>query len=105
MRSPLVAVLDAAERGGKLNLRTADIAQAFADNLKHVTGVSEVRIMRTNGLEAFRDNKTIEDVNRRRGEETFFPRDSETRIQVLDPDDATLPDDYFSVSVACRVVK
>lgn len=29
MRSPLSAVLDAAERGGKLNLRTADIAQAL----------------------------------------------------------------------------
>lgn len=29
MRSPLVSVLDAAERSGKLNLRTADIAQAL----------------------------------------------------------------------------
>jgi predicted transcriptional regulator of viral defense system len=29
VRSPLVAVLDAAERSGKLNLRTADIAQAL----------------------------------------------------------------------------
>lgn len=29
MRSSLVAILDAAERGGKLNLRTADIAQAL----------------------------------------------------------------------------
>ena len=29
MRSPLVAVLDAAERSGKLNLRTADIARAL----------------------------------------------------------------------------
>jgi predicted transcriptional regulator of viral defense system len=29
VRSPLVAVLDAAERGGKLNLRTSDIAQAL----------------------------------------------------------------------------
>ncbi len=69
---------------------SADIAQAYADQLKQVTGVIGLRIMRTNGLEAFRDNETIEDVNRRRGEETFFPRDDETKVPILPADDPIL---------------
>ncbi|HEX5804494.1 MAG TPA: diguanylate cyclase [Azospira sp.] len=69
---------------------SADIAQAFADNLKKIAEVSEFRIMRTNGEEAFRDNQTIDDVNRRRGEELFWPRDDEQRVPVLAADDANL---------------
>ncbi|MFC5300139.1 diguanylate cyclase [Azospira restricta] len=69
---------------------SADIAQAFADNLKKIAEVSEFRIMRSNGEEAFRDNATIDDVNRRRGEELFWPRDEEKRVPILTADDARL---------------
>lgn len=61
----------------------ANIAQEFADRLKNVPEVVDFRIMRTNGLEAFRDNKTIDEVNERRGEEEFLPRLTEKQIPVL----------------------
>ncbi len=69
---------------------SADIAQAFADRLKKVSEIDDFFIMRTNGEEAFRDNKTIQDVNRRRGEETFSPRSKEERNQILPPDNVFL---------------
>ncbi|MBI2308782.1 MAG: diguanylate cyclase [Rhodocyclales bacterium] len=69
---------------------SADIAQAFADNLKKIAEVSEFRIMRANGDEAFRDNQTIDEVNRRRGEELFWPRDEEKRVSILPADNANL---------------
>ena len=69
---------------------SADIAESYADRLKKVTDIIDFRILRTNGDEAFRDNKTIHDVNRRRGEETFTPRDHEQQIPVLSADDANL---------------
>ena len=69
---------------------SADIAQAFADRLKRVPEVSEINIMRTDGVEAFRDSKTIADVNARRGEEQFVPRDTEEVVQVMKSDDADL---------------
>ncbi len=67
---------------------SADIAQSFADRLKKVPEVLEFRIMRTDGLEAFRDNKTIEEVNARRGDDAFFPRETEEEVRVMDPNDA-----------------
>ena len=69
---------------------SADIAQAYADRLKRVPEVSGFRIIRITGEEAFRDNKTIADVNRRRGEERFMPRDTETRVEIIRSDDANL---------------
>ena len=69
---------------------SADIAQAFADRLKRVPEVTEINIMRTDGVEAFRDGKTIADVNARRGEEQFAPRDKEEVIQVMKADDPDL---------------
>lgn len=69
---------------------SADIAQAYADRLKRVPEVSDFRIIRITGEEAFRDNKTIADVNRRRGEERFMPRDTETRVEIIRSDDANL---------------
>jgi diguanylate cyclase (GGDEF)-like protein/PAS domain S-box-containing protein len=69
---------------------SADIAQSFADRLKKVPEVDDFRIIRRNGLEAFRDNSTIEDVNARRGEETFFPRETVGEFRVLAEDDADL---------------
>lgn len=64
----------------------ADVANVFATRLKNVADVHDFRIMRTNGLEAFRDNKTIFAVNQRKGEELFIPRDKEQKIPVLLPD-------------------
>lgn len=63
---------------------SADIAQAYADRLKQVPDVLEFRIMRKDGNEAFRDNKTILEVNQRRGDDVFIPRESEASIRVMD---------------------
>jgi len=69
---------------------SADIAQSYADRLKKVPEILDFRLMRTNGDEAFRDNKTILEVNQRRGEDTFSPREKEERIPILRPDDPSL---------------
>lgn len=69
---------------------SADIAQAFAERLKRVPEVTEFNILRIDGAEAFRDNKTIAEVNARRGEEQFFARDREELVQVMKTDDADL---------------
>lgn len=69
---------------------SADIAQSYADRLKKVPEIIDFRLLRINGDEAFRDNKTILDVNRRRGEELFAPREKEERVSVLRPDDFNL---------------
>ncbi|MDX1593057.1 MAG: diguanylate cyclase [Gammaproteobacteria bacterium] len=61
----------------------ADIARGFADRLEQVPDVTDFRILRTSGEQAFLDNDTIEDVNARRGEEEFLPRDDEETVQVL----------------------
>ena len=66
---------------------SADIAQVFADRLKQVPEVLDFRIMRIDGTEAFRDNLTIHEVNERRGEELFPPRDKESVVRVADPDE------------------
>ncbi len=68
----------------------ADIAQSFAEKLKTVPEVTDFRILRVDGSEAFRDNRTIDDVNRRRGDEEFLPRESETVVPVLAKTDPTL---------------
>ena len=65
---------------------SADIAQSFADRLKKVSEIKEFRILRITGEEAFRDNRTIAEVNRRRGEDLFAPRETEQRIVVVPPD-------------------
>ncbi|CAB1367403.1 diguanylate cyclase [Denitratisoma oestradiolicum] len=69
---------------------SADIASAYAERLKGVPEISDFRILRANGDEAFRDNKTINEVNGRRGEEAFMPRETEVRIPVLAADDPRL---------------
>lgn len=69
---------------------SADIAQAFADRLKKVPEVTEFHIMRTDGVESFRDSKTILDVNERRGEELFFPRETEKLVRIMEADDPNL---------------
>lgn len=61
----------------------ADVAQIYADHLKEVKDITDFRVLRTDGLEAFRDNNTINNVNERRGEELFIPRDEESHQPVM----------------------
>jgi diguanylate cyclase (GGDEF)-like protein/PAS domain S-box-containing protein len=68
----------------------ADVAQVYADRLKDVAEVVDFRILRVDGLEAFRDNSTIDSVNERRGEELFIPRDKEFHVPVILSTDAAL---------------
>ena len=65
----------------------ADIARSFADRLQKVPDVEDFDIDRADGLEAFMDNKTILDVNRRRGEDTFPIRDTESEVRLSDPNE------------------
>lgn len=69
---------------------SADIAQAFAERLKKVPEITEFRILRTDGVESFRDSKTIDEVNARRGEEQFLPREEEEVIRIMQADDPDL---------------
>lgn len=64
----------------------ADVAQAFSDRLKTVEGALDFRILRLDGTEAFRDNKTIKAVNARKGEAAFAERGEEAEIRVLPKD-------------------
>lgn len=66
----------------------ADIARSYADGLKKVREVEDIRILRMDGNEAFQDNKTINDVNKRIGNDEFQLRDEERVVTVLAGDDA-----------------
>ena len=68
----------------------AGIAQAFATRLQSILEISNFKILRVDGTEAFRDNKTIHAVNRRLGEEEFFPRETETVVPILAASDLHL---------------
>lgn len=64
----------------------ADIAQAFSERLKTVQGAKDFRILRLDGAEAFRDNRTIRAVNKFKEEEAFAERDEGEVAQVLPAD-------------------
>lgn len=66
------------------------IAQSVSDLLKTVEGVQDFRIMRIDGTEAFRDNRTIRAVNEYRGEKAFFQRGGESVIPILPKDSPLL---------------
>ena len=66
------------------------VASLSAFLLAQLADVVAFRIMRTNGLEAFKDNETIHKVNEVRGDEDFVPRDQEATVRILEPDDARL---------------
>lgn len=69
---------------------SADAVRLFADNLKRVQEIDEIRILRPNGLEAFRDNSTIRQVNEYRDTEDFKPRPLEEVNRILAADDDNL---------------
>ena len=70
----------------------ASLAQSYAERLKTVPGVVDFRIMRNDGNEAFRDNRTLEDVNARLGKQVFTPHhgDNEAVVPVLPAADPNL---------------
>ena len=67
-----------------------DIAKSYALNQKKTASFIEFNIMRTNGLQAFLDNKTIDNVNLRSGENEFIPRDKESVRRLFAADDPNL---------------
>ncbi len=69
---------------------SADAVRLFADNLKRVEEIDEIRILRPNGLEAFRDNSTIRQVNEYRDTEDFKPRPREEFNRILPANDENL---------------
>lgn len=68
----------------------ADIAHEFANRLKKVPEVADFQIARIDGTEAFQDNKTIIDVNQRRGEENFLLRERSSRTVLFPAGDTVL---------------
>ncbi|MBF0153190.1 MAG: diguanylate cyclase [Magnetococcales bacterium] len=70
----------------------AGIAHEYARHLKHIEEIKSFRIMRISGLEAFKDNATILDVNKRLGENEFSPRANQSCEVVLPADDQDLLD-------------
>ncbi len=72
-------VLDSVNQGLQTVMITAsaDVAQLYADKLKGVKDIEEIRILRPDGIEAFRDNATINQVNEYRDTIEFTPRPGE----------------------------
>jgi diguanylate cyclase (GGDEF)-like protein/PAS domain S-box-containing protein len=79
----------------------ADIAQTYAQSLQSVPGIVDFRILRIDGTEAFLDNTTIDNVNTRKDEELFEPRDKETQHIILDPNNKELIDS-ISLDIATQ---
>ncbi|NGZ29512.1 MAG: HAMP domain-containing protein, partial [Magnetococcales bacterium] len=68
----------------------ADIAQEYAENMKNSQIFHDIRVLRTNGEEAFLDNSTINQVNLRLGTNDFLPKKVERMVRVLDSQDEYL---------------
>lgn len=50
---------------------SVEAVESYAERLKTVRGISELRVLRTDGVEAFHDNKTVAAVNARLGSNAF----------------------------------
>jgi methyl-accepting chemotaxis protein len=61
----------------------ADIVNNFLDSLRNVSEIEKLELIRTDGLAAFYDNKTIHNVNQRIGDEEYMPRDTEKEVQAV----------------------
>lgn len=92
----IVQVLESVNQGLQTVMITAsaDAARLFADNLKRVAGMDQINILRPDGMEAFRDNATIHQVNEYRDSFDFKPRASEDAHRVFTPDD-----EHFALAV------
>ena len=78
----------------------ADIAQDYAANLQNVEDVVDFRILRIDGREAFLDNETILDVNRRKKEELFETREHQLERRIMVEDDPDLNRAISSIRIA-----
>jgi diguanylate cyclase (GGDEF)-like protein len=85
-------VLDSVDQGLQSVMITgsADVAELYAERLKGVKDVDDFRILRINGLEAFKDNETVKRVNAYREDDDFELRDSEAQVRVLAADNPHL---------------
>ena len=85
-------VLDSVSQGLESVMITgsASVAELYAAKLKGVKDVDDFRILRINGLEAFKDNETNLWINTFRKAADFELRDKEEKIQVLATDDPNL---------------
>ena len=61
----------------------AEMAQDFGNSLTGGTIIQEFFILRTDGVKAFQDNKTIHEVNAHMGLEMFKPRGVEQTVHIL----------------------
>ncbi len=68
----------------------ADIGHALFERLHHAGEAMEIRILRPDGHEAFRDNATIDAVNLRLGGERYRRREEAAAHRLLDPGDARM---------------
>ncbi|MCM2287583.1 MAG: diguanylate cyclase [Sulfuritalea sp.] len=85
-------LLDSVNQGLQVVMITgsADVSTLYAEKLKGVGDIEDFRILRTNGLEAFKDNETVRKVNEFRDVDEFPLHAKEEKIQVLAPDDENL---------------
>jgi diguanylate cyclase (GGDEF)-like protein/PAS domain S-box-containing protein len=85
-------VLDSVNQGLQTVMITAsaDVARLYADKLKGVKDIDEIRIVRPNGVEAFRDNTTIRQVNEYRDTIEFTPRPTEEVNQIFPADNENM---------------
>lgn len=63
---------------------TGDIARSYAERLKTVPGISDLRVLRIDGTEAFHDDSTISAVNARFGSAVFPARGNDRSPPGLD---------------------
>ncbi len=80
----VISTLKPVMLAGNGNLMSS-IMRSYKNNL----GIRNLRIIRTNGVEAFLDDETINNVNRRLGENRFA-RELRTPIRAMAPDDPAL---------------
>lgn len=64
-------------------LGSVEFVQAYAARLKTVREITDLRVMRIDGDEAFRDNRTISEVNSLLGTARFNARQQEDSVPVL----------------------
>lgn len=85
-------LLDSVNQGLQVVMITgsADVSTLYAEKLKGVGDIEDFRILRTNGIEAFKDNETVRKVNEFREVDEFPLHAKEEKIQVLAPDDENL---------------
>lgn len=68
----------------------AHIAQDFIKDIRKNPKIIDFKILRINGTEAFLDNATILDVNRRLGEDEFSPRLEEKVVRAIEKESEEL---------------